>query len=104
MLHYYIMFINSKESKPNLASLLLAHGHRPLWGLNYQGPVVSGSGYVQPKENIIMYNPPLQEAQELCNSQAKHSSSLSGLWTVGIRERSYSKINTDILLSTFLNS
>ena len=31
-----------------------------------------------------MYNPPLQEAQELLNSQAKHSSSLSGLWTVGI--------------------
>ena len=50
-----------------------------------------------------MYNPPLQEAQDLLNSQAKHSSSLFGLWTVGIRECSYSKINVDILLSTFLN-
>ena len=50
-----------------------------------------------------MYNPPLQEAQDLLNSQAKHSSSLFGLWTVGIGECSYSKINVDILLSTFLN-
>ena len=44
-----------------------------------------------------MYNPPLLEAQELLNSQAKHSSSLSGLWTVGIGEHSYSKINMDTL-------
>lgn len=44
------MFINSKETKSNLASLLLAYGHRATMGSNNHRPVVSRLGYVQSKE------------------------------------------------------
>lgn len=74
MLHRYIMFINSKESKLNLASLFLAYGGSQ----GHSGDQVTTDPWSQDR---VIYNPRriLQCAKGLPNLQAKPNSSLCRL-------------------------